>query len=316
VEGRGGSVQQVLREEAALPARPRRRRGIGVGDRQFKYAMVLPAVLVILLIGLFPLIYTLMVSVQNINMLEEDTSFSGLLNYARLLHDARFWQAFGHTFLFLGIALPVEFVLGLLLALLFLDEMPGKQVFVALLVLPIVISPIIAGAMWRLLFDNRFGPINQIISWFTGEPTTILWIVNPSFVYPAILIAEIWQWTPFMFLLLLAALSNVDRSLIEAAQIDGAGFLTTLFKITLPLIKPVIWIALLIRGLDLFRLFDIVWALTKGGPGTRTETISIYAYIQGFQQFETSYAAAMAFVIIVILSLLVMLALRRVEIAR
>jgi multiple sugar transport system permease protein len=309
-------VQQVLREEAALPARPRRRRGIGVGDRQFKYAMVLPAVLVILLIGLFPLIYTLMVSVQNINMLEEDTSFSGLLNYARLLHDARFWQAFGHTFLFLGIALPVEFALGLLLALLFLDEMPGKQVFVALLVLPIVISPIIAGAMWRLLFDNRFGPINQIISWFTGEPTTILWIVNPSFVYPAILIAEIWQWTPFMFLLLLAALSNVDRSLIEAAQIDGAGFLTTLFKITLPLIKPVIWIALLIRGLDLFRLFDIVWALTKGGPGTRTETISIYAYIQGFQQFETSYAAAMAFVIIVILSLLVMLALRRVEIAR
>ena len=170
--------------------------------------------------------------------------------------------------------------------------------------------------MWRLLFDNRFGPINQIISWFTGEPATILWIVNPSFVYPAILIAEIWQWTPFMFLLLLAALSNVDRSLIEAAQIDGAGFLTTLFKITLPLIKPVIWIALLIRGLDLFRLFDIVWALTKGGPGTRTETISIYAYIQGFQQFETSYAAAMAFVIIVILSLLVMLALRRVEIAR
>ncbi len=309
-------MQQVLREEAALPARPRRRRGIGVGDRQFKYAMVLPAVLVILLIGLFPLIYTLMVSVQNINMLEEDTSFSGLLNYARLLHDARFWQAFGHTFLFLGIALPVEFALGLLLALLFLDEMPGKQVFVALLVLPIVISPIIAGAMWRLLFDNRFGPINQIISWFTGEPTTILWIVNPSFVYPAILIAEIWQWTPFMFLLLLAALSNVDRSLIEAAQIDGAGFLTTLFKITLPLIKPVIWIALLIRGLDLFRLFDIVWALTKGGPGTRTETISIYAYIQGFQQFETSYAAAMAFVIIVILSLLVMLALRRVEIAR
>ena len=309
-------MQQVLREEAALPARPRRRRGIGVGDRQFKYAMVLPAVLVILLIGLFPIVYSAVVSFQNINMLEEDTSFSGLLNYARLLHDARFWQAFGHTFLFLGIALPVEFALGLLLALLFLDEMPGKQVFVALLVLPIVISPIIAGAMWRLLFDNRFGPINQIISWFTGEPTTILWIVNPSFVYPAILIAEIWQWTPFMFLLLLAALSNVDRSLIEAAQIDGAGFLTTLFKITLPLIKPVIWIALLIRGLDLFRLFDIVWALTKGGPGTRTETISIYAYIQGFQQFETSYAAAMAFVIIVIHSLLVMLALRRVEIAR
>jgi multiple sugar transport system permease protein len=278
--------------------------------------MVLPALLVILLIGLFPLIYTLVVSVQNITMLEEDTSFSGLMNYARLLHDARFWQSLGHTFLFLGIALPIELVLGMLLALLFLERMPGRQIFVALLVLPVVISPIIAGAIWRLLLDNRYGPVNQMISWVTGEPTTILWVVNPSFVYPAILMAEVWQWTPFMFLLLLAALGNVDRSLLEAAQIDGAGFGTTFFRIILPLISPVVAIALLIRGLDLFRLFDVVWALTRGGPGTRTETVSIYAYIQGFQQFETSYAAAMAFVIILILSLLVMLALKRVEIAR
>jgi multiple sugar transport system permease protein len=194
--------------------------------------------------------------------------------------------------------------------------MPGKQVFVALLVLPVVISPIIAGAMWRLLLDNRFGPVNQIISWVAGEPVTILWTVNPAFVYPAILMAEIWQWTPFMFLLLLAALSNVDRSLVEAAQIDGAGFFRTFLSIVLPSIKPVLVIALLIRALDLFRLFDVVWALTKGGPGTMTETISIYAYVQGFQQFETSYTAAMAFVIIVLLSILVVAALRRVEIAR
>jgi multiple sugar transport system permease protein len=141
-------------------------------------------------------------------------------------------------------------------------------------------------------------------------------VVNPSFVYPAILIAEIWQWTPFMFLLLLAALSNVDKSQLEAAEIDGASFLTTFRKIVLPAIGPVLAIAVLIRGLDLFRLFDIVWALTKGGPGTMTETISIYAYVQGFQQFETSYTAAMTFVIILILNVLVILALRRVEIAR
>jgi multiple sugar transport system permease protein len=285
-------------------------------DRRFKHLVIAPAVLVLLLIGVFPIVYTLVVSLQNINMLEEDTSFSGLMNYAQLLHDLRFWQALLHTLIFLAIALPVEVALGLLLAFLFLERMPGRQVFVALLVLPVVISPIIAGATWRLLFDNRFGPINQIVSWLAGEPTPILWVVNPSFVYPAILIAEIWQWTPFMFLLLLAALSNVDKSQLEAAEIDGAGFLTTFRKIILPAIGPVLAIAVLIRALDLFRLFDIVWALTKGGPGTMTETISIYAYVQGFQQFETSYAAAMAFVIIVILSLLVMLALRRVEIAR
>ncbi|MFZ1429796.1 MAG: sugar ABC transporter permease [Geminicoccaceae bacterium] len=287
-----------------------------LADRQFKYLAITPTVLVILLIGLFPIVYTAIVSFQNINMLEEDTSFSGLLNYERLLSDARFWQALAHTFLFLGVALPIELVLGLLLAFLFLERMPGRQVFVALLVLPVVISPIIAGATWRLLLDNRFGPINQIIGWFAGQETTILWTVNPSFAYPAILMAEIWQWTPFMFLLLLAALSNVDKSQLEAAEIDGAGFLVTFRKIILPAIRPVLAIAVLIRALDLFRLFDVVWALTKGGPGTMTETVSIYAYVQGFQQFETSYAAAMAVALLVVVNMLVLVALRRVEIAR
>jgi multiple sugar transport system permease protein len=285
-------------------------------DRRFGYAMIAPAVAIILFIGLFPLIWTLLVSVQNISMIDEDTSFQGLLNYQRLMSDTRFWEALGHTLLFTAVALPLELILGLALALLFLEELPGRPVFVALLVLPTVISPIVAGAAWRLLFDNRFGPVNQVISWMAGEPVTILWLNDPNFVYAAILIAEVWQWTPFMFLLLFASLTNVDPSLSEAARIDGAGFWRTLWSITLPVIRPVIMIALLIRGLDLFRIFDVIWALTKGGPGTRTETISIYAYVQGFQQFETSYTAAMAFVIIVILTVLVMAALKRVEIAR
>jgi multiple sugar transport system permease protein len=119
-----------------------------------------------------------------------------------------------------------------------------------------------------------------------------------------------------MFLLLLAGLSNVDQSLQEAAELDGAGFWQTFWYITLPIIKPVIVIACLIRALDLFRLFDVVWALTRGGPGTMTETVSIYAYVLAFQQFDTSYAAALAVVVIVILSIIVVLALKRIEIAR
>jgi multiple sugar transport system permease protein len=249
-------------------------------------------------------------------MMDEDTSFHGLVHYQDLVSDLRFWQALFHTLLFTAIALPAELVLGLALAFLFLERMPGKQIFVALLVLPVVISPIIAGATWRLLFDNRYGPINQILGWFAGEPVTVLWTVDPNFVYPAILIAEIWQWTPFMFLLLLAALSNVDSSQLEAAELDGAGFWRTFRQIILPAIWPVMAIAVLIRGLDLFRLFDVVWALTRGGPGTLTETVSIYAYVKGFQQFETSYTAAMAFVIIVILAVGVTIVLRRMEIDR
>jgi multiple sugar transport system permease protein len=285
-------------------------------DRRFKYLVIAPAVFILLFIGLFPLIYSLVVSFQNITMMEEDTSFHGLMQYGFLFQDLRLWQSLGHTLLITAIALPIELLIGLLMALLFLERLPGRPVFVSLLVLPTMIAPIVAGATWRLLFDNRYGPINQILGWFAGEPMTVLWVIKANLVYPAILLAEIWQWTPFMFLILLAALSNVDRNLTEAAEIDGASDWRIFWRIVMPAIWPVMAIALLIRGLDLFRLFDVVWALTKGGPGTMTETISIYTYIQGFRQFETSYTAAIAFLVIVMLSVAVIFALRRMEIAR
>jgi multiple sugar transport system permease protein len=285
-------------------------------DRFFKYLLVGPAILLLLLVGLFPLIYSLVVSFQNITMMEVDTSFAGFINYAQLFKDARLWQALLHTALITVIALPLELVFGLLMAQLFLERMPGRQIFVSLLVLPTVISPIVAGATWRLMFDNRYGPINQVIGWFAGEPTTLLWNVNPTLVYPAIFICEVWQWTPFMFLILLAALSNVDKSLTEAAEIDGAGYWRTFFKIVLPSIWPVMAIAILIRGLDLVRIFDVIWALTQGGPGTMTETISIYTYVQGFQQFETSYTAAIAFLVIALLTIIVVWSIRRMGLAK
>ena len=286
------------------------------GERNFKYLLVGPAIFVLLLIGIFPLVYLLVVSFQGITMTETSSDFIGFGNYAQLFDDSRLWEALLHTVIFTAIALPIELILGLAMAQLFLDRLPGRQIFIALLVLPVVISPIVSGATWSLMFDHRFGPINQVIGWFTGDTKAILWTINTNLVYPAIIAAEIWQWTPFMFLLLLAALANVDKSQLEAAAIDGAGWWRTFFRIVLPAIWPVMTIAILIRGLDLFRLFDIVWALTKGGPGTMTETISIFTYVKGFQQFETSYTAAVAFLVIILLSVVVMLALKRVELAR
>ena len=304
----------MLATDSKASTLPRRR--AGGGERDFRYGLVAPSIFVLLLIGIFPLVYLLMVSFQNITMTDVDTSFQGLLNYRFLFEDERMWQALLHTLLFIAIALPVELVLGLAMAQLFIERIPGRQIFVALLVLPVVVSPIVAGATWSLMFDNRFGPINQIIGWLAGENIALLWTINPKLVYPAILAAEIWQWTPFMFLLLLAALAAVDRSQLEAAAIDGAGWFRTFFKIVLPAIWPVMAVAILIRGLDLFRLFDIVWALTKGGPGTMTETISIFTYVKGFQQFDTSYTAAVALMIIVLLTVVVTLALKRVQLAR
>lgn len=285
-------------------------------DRNFKLWLVAPAVFLLLLVGLFPLVYSLAVSFMRIDMMDTDTSFHGLYNYANLFKDARLWQSLLHTLIITAVALPVELVLGLAMAYLFLDRMPGRQIFVSLLVLPTIISPIVAGATWRLMFDNQYGPINQILGYFAGERVNALWTINPTLVYPAIIFCEIWQWTPFMFLILLAALSNVDRSQLEAAEIDGAGFWRTFRNITLPAIWPVMAIAILIRGLDLFRIFDIIWALTAGGPGTMTETISVYAYTQGFRQFETSYTAAMAFLVIAILTVIVTWSIRRMGLAK
>jgi multiple sugar transport system permease protein len=285
-------------------------------DRQFQTTLIAPSIFVLLLIGVFPLVYLLVVSFQGITMTANDTSFHGLRNFAQLMHDTRAWESLLHTLVFTGVALPLELVLGLLMAQLFIDHLPGRPVFVALLVLPVVVSPIVSGATWSLMFDNRFGPINQVIGWLAGREVTLLWTIQPNLVYPAILVAEVWQWTPFMFLLLLAALSAVDKSQLEAAAIDGAGYWRTFFRIVLPAIWPVMAVAILIRGLDLFRLFDIVWALTKGGPGTTTETLSIFTYVKGFQQFETSYTAAVALLIIFALSVAVTLALRRVQLSR
>ena len=285
-------------------------------DRYFKYLMIGPAIFVLLLIGIFPLIYSLIVSFQNLTMTEVDTSFQGLLNYKQLFHDSRLWWALAHTVLITVIALPLELILGFLLAELFLEKMPGRQIFVALLVLPTVISPIVAGATWRLMFDVRFGPIGEIVNFFTGQNVTMLWTVNPVLVYPAIIICEVWQWTPFMFLLLLAALSNVDQSQLEAAELDGAPYWRVLRQIIIPAIKPVVAVAILIRGLDLFRIFDIIWALTEGGPGSMTETISLYTYVSGFSQFDTSYTAAMAFLVVAILSAIVTYALQRMELVK
>lgn len=285
-------------------------------DKHFKWLVLAPAIAVLLIVGIYPLVQTGIVSFQQITLLEEDTSWAGFDNYGDLFSDGRLWGSIGHTFLILAIALPIELVLGLLMAQLFLEKMPFKQIFIALLIIPTVISPIVAGSTWRLMFDQQYGPVNQIIGWFSSEPVVILWITRPEWVYPAILICEVWQWTPFMFLILLAALSNVDRSLIEAAEIDGASFWKIFFKITLPVIRPVLIIAVLIRALDLFRIFDIIWAMTKGGPGSVTETISIYTYLRAFKEFETSYSGAIAFLVIILLTVLVIFALKRVRIVQ
>ncbi|MGH6874496.1 MAG: carbohydrate ABC transporter permease, partial [Aestuariivirgaceae bacterium] len=268
--------------------------------RSFKYVLIAPAVLIMMVMGIVPLVFVIFVSFQRLSLSDQITSFEGLVNYGRVFADARLWDAILHTLIITLTALPIELLLGLLLAYHFVGDRPFKRLFVALLIIPAVISPMVAGSMWRLMLDDRYGPINQIIGWVAGEHISILWTINAAWAYPAIIIADVWQWTPFMFIILMAALANVDREQLDAAAIDGASRWRTFLDVTLPAIRPVMMIAILIRGLDLVRVFDIVWQLTRGGPGSLTETISIYAYIRGFQEFDTSYIAAVVVLLIII----------------
>jgi multiple sugar transport system permease protein len=306
----------ATRAAAVTTAAPMTRTAGAVGSGGFKYLLVAPAVFILLAFGLFPFLYAVVVSFQKLSLLDQYTDFQGLLNYRRLLQDHRLWNAVLHTAAITAVALPVQLLLGLLLAHHFLDERPMKRIFVALLIIPSVISPMVAGSMWRLMFDDRYGPINQIIGWVLGEHVSILWTIQAAWAYPAIIICDIWEWTPFMFIILLAALANVDREQLDAAAIDGANTWQMFRYVSLPAIWPVMMIALLIRGLDLIRLFDIVWQLTRGGPGNATETISIYMFVRGFQEFETSYTGAMVVVLLLLFTVVLVAALRRMEIAR
>lgn len=290
--------------------------GGGISPGAFKYVLIAPAVFILLMMGIFPLLYAVVVSFQRLSLSDQITDFQGLLNYARLARDMRFWNAVLHTAVITAVALPIQLVLGLLLANHFLADRPLKRLFVALLIIPAVISPMVAGSMWRLMFDDRYGPINQIIGWILGDHISILWTIDSALAYLAIIICDVWQWTPFMFIILLAALANVDQEQLDAAAIDGASRWQAFRNVALPAILPVMMIALLIRALDLIRVFDIIWQLTRGGPGSTTETISIYAYIRGFQEFDTSYVGAIVVVLIIGLSVLLIAALKRMEIAR
>jgi multiple sugar transport system permease protein len=306
----------ATRAAAVTTAAPMIRTGGAVGTGGFKYLLIAPAVFILLAFGLFPFLYSVVVSFQKLSLLDQYTDFQGLLNYRRLFQDQRLWNAVLHTAVITAVALPVQLLFGLLLAHHFLDERPMKRLFVALLIIPSVISPMVAGSMWRLMFDDRYGPINQMIGWVLGEHVSILWTIQAAWAYPAIIICDIWEWTPFMFIILLAALANVDREQLDAAAIDGANAWQMFRYVSLPAIWPVMMIALLIRGLDLIRLFDIVWQLTRGGPGNATETISIYMFVRGFQEFETSYTGAMVVALILLFTAVLIAALRRMEIAR
>jgi len=268
------------------------------------WLFVLPTLVVILSVTIFPTVYSLGLSLFKWEATLQDKPFVGLDNYIRLFSDSRFLHSLWVTAVLVVVGVFLELVLGFALALFLISDKRPHRSIVALLLLPVMVMPVVVGYTWRLLWDAQYGPINQMIGWVIGRPFQYTWLGKTNTAIFAILVTEIWQWTPFMFLIFYSGLSSLDQELFDAAKIDGASTWGQIRHLSVPLMRPIIAVAVLIRSLDAIKAFDLVYTLTGGGPGSSTETLSFYIYKVGFQFFRLGYAAAMAFLLLIVLSVL------------
>ncbi len=265
--------------------------------------MSTPGTLVILAVTIFPLLYALYFSFTNYQLgFAGQVRFVGLVNYLKALGDGRFWSDLLNTGLLVVGGVAAQLTLGMLIALILNAIRHGRAFALSLMLIPVVISPIVAGWQGRMLLNDQYGPLNAILRSIGLNPPS--WLADPHVSLLSIFLIDTWQWTPFMALILLAALQGISSELLDAAQVDGASGSTIFWKIILPIITPTLMVAVLIRAVDAFKTFDLVYLLTSGGPGSSSETISFLTYLQGFQFFNVAYAAAMAFIQLFIVSVL------------
>jgi len=277
---------------------PRSRRFFSAPNRRellLPYLLVAPAVAVLLALSIYPLIYSVTISLQ------QETA-SGVVwsigHFKRLASDGFFRTAMVHTFGYAVAALACEFLLGLGLALLLNRQVRGRGFFRASLLVPMMLPTVVVGVVWRLMLNPNFGAINGTLKQIGVNTESLTWTASPRLAFLAVIAVDVWQWTPFVFLVLLAGLQAIPQEPYEAALIDGSSRWQTFRHVTLPLLKPAILIVLLLRTMDLLRVFDQIFILTEGGPGFATETISLYIYRTAFRFFDFGYAAAMSFVLL------------------
>ncbi|MFQ6000574.1 MAG: carbohydrate ABC transporter permease [Anaerolineae bacterium] len=238
--------------------------------------------------------------------------FAWFQNYGHVLSDVRFWQAIVRTIGVVVVAVTLEFSIGLGLALFFQRDFLGKRLFTAVVLYPMMLPWVVVGLAFYLLFLEK-GPVNYMLIHFLGLKTGVAWYHYPALALSTIILADVWQWTPFMFLILYSGLGALPRDPVEAAMTLGANRWQIFRYITMPMLKQVIIIALIIRGLEAFKIFDLVFIMTGGGPGTATESLSLYIYRLGFVYGQLSYAAAMAVLILLSISIVTRLAIRPLE---
>jgi multiple sugar transport system permease protein len=293
---------------AALVPGPRsRRRELRARVAASPYLLLAPAVFLLLAVAAYPLIYGIRSSFDRYRY-GRVVGHAGTDNYNAILHDPVFWQAMGTTAKYVLFAVAIETLLGLGLAMLVAREMRFGGMIRLGLIVPMTIAPVVVGVIWRLMYASDIGVVNPLFSLFGLAEPNVLAHEQSAFI--GVVLVDVWEWTPLLFLILLAGLQSLPQEPLEAARVDGAGSLRLFFDHTLPLLRPVLMVAVIIRLIDAIGTFDQIYVLTKGGPGTATQLISTYAYNTAFQFNQYGRAMAMVIALLVLVLLLVIVAIR------
>jgi len=281
----------------------RRKRTGRLGPGFAGWAFVLPTILVLLALTIFPLIFSLALSFSNVSQ-DNGLTFTDrtLDNWRQLLRNGDYWQSLIYTTEFVVLAVILEFLIGFGLALLLWRRIRFGGFFRVLFSIPMMLAPVAIGFMWRMLYDQTNGPIDAILSGL--HLGAVPWLAESRSAFRAVLIMDVWEWTPFMFLLLLAGLQSLSEEAIEAAQLDGATGARVIWDIIFPMLAPITVMAVFLRFTESFTIFGQIIQLTGGGPGTATTSTTLYAYFQGYQDFNVSSGATIALSLLVFVTVI------------
>ncbi len=270
-----------------------------------------PSLLYLVAFAIFPLIYSLRLSFTDLTAARGSGHWVGLKNYGDLVRDPLFWNAVKISAVMVGVTITAQVILGVALAMFFNLNLRGSSVVRGILVLPMLITPIVVGVMWRALLNPDWGIVNWAIEEFGFDPPN--WLGSVGMSMKTLILVDVWQWTPFVAIIVYARLQALPHDVFEAAQLDGASRLATFRHVTLPLLMPAIVFAAIFRAVDSFRSFDLVFGLSYGGPARSTTTLSFFAFQHGFQFQNYGYAAAAAYMMLLILIVGTTILLRYVQ---
>ncbi|MBN1837504.1 MAG: sugar ABC transporter permease, partial [Spirochaetales bacterium] len=269
--------------------------------RSTPWLMAVPAVVFLLAVCIYPLLHSLYLSFHQWSLTSpKPPEFVWFRNFVELVQDDRFWSALRVTVVFTVGVVAAEMAVGMLLALSAAKQSRFRQVLRSILLIPMMITPVVLALIWKYMYNPENGIVNFLLGLVGIEGP--IWLGEPAPALPAVMIVDVWQWTPFVFLLLSSGIASLPPDVFEAARVDGANHLQTFRYITLPLLVPFMVVALLIRFIDSFKIFDTIFVMTRGGPANATETLSVYTYKVGLNFFNMGYAAALSYVILIIIT--------------